>query len=90
MSLIILGTIIIVVGVIVFINGKIPFTKTYHGIRRGKETLHCRIESSIMIYMGAVLCMWEYKHLSGAAFVILLILGCLIGVGLEVVLKVLK
>lgn len=90
MNLLILGLLIIVIGVIIFIKGKIPFVRVYHGVHEGKEALHCRIESSIMIYMGIVFCVWEYKQLASGTAVILLVLGCVIGGVLEVVLKVLK
>ncbi len=84
------GTFLSIVGILVFIKGKIPFIKTYHGVHQGKEALHCRIESLIIFYIGIVFVLWKIMHLSNAAFVILLIIGCLIGFGLEIVLHVIN
>ncbi|MGL6197461.1 MAG: hypothetical protein ACRC3H_00870 [Lachnospiraceae bacterium] len=90
MGLIIGGLIIAAIGIIVVVKGNIPFIKTYHGIVPGKEKLHCRIEGSILTFAGCIFIIYNYLRFPSSTLIVLILLASVLGVGLEIVLKVFK
>lgn len=90
MGLIILGFLIAAIGLIVIVRGKIPFIRIYHGVAAGKEKLHCRIEGSVVTFVGILVVTSSYRQLPASTLVILIVLAIVFGMGIEMVLKVFK
>ena len=90
MGVMIVGFIMAAIGIIVIIRGNIPFIKTYHGVNPGKEKLHCRIEGVILAFAGSFFMIYSYFRFSSSVLTVLILSASVLGVGLEIVLKVFK
>lgn len=82
---IISGVIIVAFGLVTVIRGRMPFIKTYNGVKN--ISLHSRIEGSAAIICG--LCMMLYEVLSiNSVVMMVMILGiCILTLVIEIVLK---
>lgn len=83
--MIISGIIIAAFGLVTVIRGKIPFIKTYNGVKN--ITLHSRIEGSAVVICGLCIMLYEILFISSVVMMVIILGVCILTLIIEIVLK---
>jgi|GEM_PF-1840183 len=79
MILIIIGFILLAMGAIIVVTGKIPFVKRYANIKEDKIKLYCRIQGCLIIVETLIFIIWNFSEFRPLLFLFLLISVPIVG-----------
>lgn len=85
MTGVMIGIIMGVLGLYSIIKGKIPFIKTYNGVKNIK--VHSRIEGAAVLLVGIMIAFQSLIPIKTVGLVISILVICILTLILEIVLK---
>lgn len=83
--ILICGILFIIFGLITVIKGRIPFIKTYNGVKN--ITIHSRVEGTAAIICGLCIILYEMLSISSVMMIVIILGICILTLIIEIVLK---